>query len=265
MIRWMLRVTQINLFPIKGCGGYPVESAGLESRGFEGDRRFLLVNERGHFLSQRKFPKMALIRLSPADEGFLVESPDQAPTRLPATLASGDSACVSIWRDQVKATRAAATINDWFSKAIGIPCQLVYMNKPHSRRVKSGYGRQEDDLSFADGAPVMLISMESLGALNQRLEKPVEMERFRPNLVVTADAAFAEDSWQRIRVGEAEFEVAWPCSRCVVPTIDPATGERDRHGEPLRTLRGFRSAPSGVTFGQNLIPRRLGRVPRAPR
>ena len=106
----------------------------------------------------------------------------------------------------------------------------------------------------------MLISVESLGTLNQRLEKPVEMERFRPNLVVTTGAAFAEDSWKQIRINETEFEVAWPCSRCTVPTVDLASGKRDRHGEPLRTLREFRSGPGGVTFGQNLIPRRLGRV-----
>jgi uncharacterized protein YcbX len=134
------------------------------------------------------------------------------------------------------------------------------MNNPHSRPVKTGYGRAEDDLSFADGAPVMLLSEESLGALNQRLEKPVEMARFRPNFVVTAGTTFAEDGWQRIRLGEVEFEVAWPCTRCTVPTVDPATGERDLRGEPLETLRTFRNGASGIAFGQNLIPRRVGRA-----
>ena len=86
------------------------------------------------------------------------------------------------------------------------------------------------------------------------------MQRFRPNVVVTAEEPFAEDQWQRIRIGDAEFEVSWSCARCVLPTVDPATGVKDPNGEPFKTLRSYRRVSGGVMFGQNLIPRRLGEI-----
>ncbi len=253
-------ISQIYLFPIKSCSGCRVDSADLETRGFAGDRRYMLVDERGLFLSQRNHPRMALIRVKLTDGGYAVSSAGHATWRLPVATGSGDTRRVTVWRDEVDATVANAETNRWFSSVLGMPCQLVYMNNPHGRSVKSGYGRETDDLSFADGAPVLLISTESLDALNHRLDEPVEMLRFRPNLVVQAGAAFAEDSWRRIATGTASFDVEWPCTRCAVPTIDPATGEKDAGGEPLRTLNAFRKTAAGTTFGQNLIPRRLGRV-----
>ena len=232
----------------------------MESSGLQTDRRYMLVNEHGRFLSQRTHPRMSLIQVQPDEDGFLVTAPGRSTLSLPAVMPAGDTRRIKVWRDELTAVLAPAAINDWFAAAMGIPCQLVYMSKPHSRPLKSGYGRPEDDLSFADGAPAMLISSESLTELNERLETSVEMKRFRPNLVVTARSAFAEDRWRRIRIGEAEFEVAWPCTRCTIPTVDPVTGEQDPLGEPIATLNAFRRSPSGVTFGQNLIPRRLGRM-----
>jgi uncharacterized protein YcbX len=256
----MQQLTQINLFPIKSCGGYPVDSALMEYGGLQGDRRYMLVNEHGQFLSQRTQPRMSLIQVKPDDEGFVVVAPGQSTLSLPTVLPADDMRRVKIWKDELTAILAPAATNDWFAAALGIPCQLVYMSKPNGRALKSAYGRPEDGLSFADGAPATLISSESLAELNQRLEQSVEMKRFRPNFVVTAGTAFAEDRWLRIRIGSAEFEVAWPCTRCVIPTVDPATGKQDPLGEPIVTLNTFRLSPSGVTLGQNLIPRRLGRV-----
>ena len=256
----MRQLTQINLFPIKSCGGYSVDSALMKAGGLQGDRRYMLVNEDGRFLSQRTQPRMSLIQVKPDDGGFLVVAPGQTELSLPAVLPADDMRQVKVWKDELSAVLAPAAINEWFAAVLGIPCQLVYMNKPNGRRVKSGYGGPEDSLSFADGAPVMLVSSESLVDLNQRLEESVDMMRFRPNFVVTAGTAFAEDRWRQIRIGSAKFDVAWPCTRCGIPTVDPATGEQDALGEPIATLNAFRRSPSGVTFGQNLIPRRLGQV-----
>jgi len=96
--------------------------------------------------------------------------------------------------------------------------------------------------------------------LNNRLDKAVSMKRFRPNLVVDCEVPYAEDDWQMIAVGKCEFEVAWSCSRCLLTTVDPATGERDAGRQPLATLKSYRNAPDGPLFGSNLIPRRLGRI-----
>ena len=134
------------------------------------------------------------------------------------------------------------------------------MKDRHVRPIKARYGKAGDQVSLADGAPVLLTSEASLAELNERLERPLPMIRFRPNLVTTAERAFAEDGWRRISVGEAEFDVEWACTRCIVTTIDTATGEKDPGGEPIRTLKGFRASREGVMFGQNLIPRRLGTV-----
>tara|TARA_B100000929_G_C15255542_1_gene334834 strand:- start:53 stop:562 length:510 start_codon:yes stop_codon:yes gene_type:complete len=150
------------------------------------------------------------------------------------------------------------SVNEWFTQVMGFPCQLVYMGKQHCRALKAGRGKAGDQISFADGSPLLLISEASLNELNKRLMQPVEMKRFRPNLVTTADRPFAEDDWSRIRIGEVEFDLDWACTRCVLTTIDPDTARKDVAGEPLMTLKGFRRSSEGVMFGQNLIPRRLG-------
>jgi uncharacterized protein YcbX len=128
------------------------------------------------------------------------------------------------------------------------------------RAVGNAAAEFDDEVSFADGAPLLLISQASLQDLNSRLQVPVEMRRFRPNLVVSAAAPYAEDDWRRLAVGEAEFAVAWSCARCIMTTVDPDTGVKDPGGEPLNTLRGYRRVGPGVLFGQNLLPRKFGAV-----
>ena len=149
----MPRISQINLFPVKSCSGYPVETAELESRGFVGDRRYMLVDERGMFLTQRAHPRMALVRMRSSVGGFVVGREGLTDLELPAKLVEGEARRVVVWGDEVEAIAASAGVNEWFSAAIGARCELVYTNRPGGRGVKSGYGRAEDDLSFADGAP----------------------------------------------------------------------------------------------------------------
>jgi len=195
-------------------------------------------------------------------EGFTVTAPGRDPLHLPAGLAErGHQTCtVRIWRDQVEATLADSDANVWFSELMGFACGLVYLADHQHRPVQNEAAEFDDELGFADGAPVLLISDASLEALNRRLDAPVGVERFRPNLVVTADAPHAEDRWRSIGIGAARLDVAWPCSRCILTTIDPATGEMDPGGEPLRTLEGYRRRDGKVYFGQNLIPRALGSI-----
>lgn len=256
----MPRITEIILYPIKSCAGFAVGSAQLEARGFAGDRRYMLVDERGRFLTQREHSKMARISVRPSNRGWAVDAPGCATLELPESLSAEEECPVIVWHDRLELAVAGAAVNDWFSEVMGFPCRLVNMHERHRREVREGRGAAGDLVSLADGAPVLLTSQASLAELNERLADPLVMRRFRPNLVISAERAFAEDSWGRIRVGEAEFDVAWACTRCVVTTIDPETGEKDPHGEPLMTLKGFRRGPEGVMFGQNLIPRRLGSV-----
>ena len=267
-----MRLAEIRIYPIKSCGGISVAGAVLEPRGFAGDRRYMLVNECGRFLTQREHPRMATIRVreaggssesggsakSPA--GWVVEAPGQRPLTLPASLASGPQRAATVWRDSLDLTEADPAVNRWFSDALSIPCRLVNMSDGQVRPLRPGRGRDGDQVSLADGAPVLLTATASLAQLNGRLPRPVGMLNFRPNLVAETVTPFEEDQWGRIRIGEAEFDVAWACTRCVTTTIDPETAVKDPDGEPIRTLKTFRRGPEGVLFGQNLIPRRLGTV-----
>lgn len=261
----MPQVTEINVYPIKSCGRIARDGETVGARGLDGDRRYMLVGEDGVFLTQRRHPRLALIRVEDADSaGYRVEAPGLPPLELPRRLPHGDiqgpEIEVTLWRAPVRATPAPADASAWFSRFLGFPCRLVHMAEHQHRAVPKDVAGFDDEVSFADAGPLLLISEASLAELNARLPAPVTMRRFRPNLVVSADEPFAEDSWRRIRIGEVELEVAWPCSRCVLTTVDPDTGVPDPAGEPLKTLRGFRRAEGGVMFGQNLIPRVPGRI-----
>ena len=255
-----MRLAEIRIYPIKSCGGISVGDAALEERGLRGDRRYMLVDGRGRFLTQREHPRMATIRVRVAAGGWAVEAPGQETLALPASLLAGPRREATVWRDTLGLTEADSTVNDWFSAALDMPCRLVNMAERHVRRLRPGRGRDTDQVSLADGAPVLLTATASLAQLNGRLPRPVGMVNFRPNLVAETVVPFEEDRWGRIGIGEAELDVAWACTRCVLTTIDPETATKDPDGEPIRTLKTFRRGPEGVMFGQNLIPRRLGTV-----
>ena len=258
----MSRVSRIFVYPIKSCRGIEVASAALTARGLENDRRYMLVDSAGRFLTQRRYPRMALIETALADEGLWVRAPGREPLLLPVALTGPalGTCIVRIWADTVEATLAGPEINIWFSEFMGFACGLVYLADHQHRPVGNAAAQFDDEVSFADGAPLLLISDASLAELNRRLDLSVGIERFRPNLVVTAEKPHAVDEWQSIGIGAARLDVAWPCSRCVLTTVDPKTGEKDSKGEPLRTLGDYRRCDAKVYFGQNLIPRALGTI-----
>ena len=122
-----------------------------------------------------------------------------------------------------------------------------------ARTTQAGYGKDDDQVAFADGFPLLLIGQASLEDLSHKVGRPLEMLRFRPNLVIEGAEAFAEDNWKRIRIGEVEFRVVKPCSRCILTTIDPQTGVRSDDREPFATLQKYRAREEGAMFGQNLV------------
>lgn len=146
----------------------------------------------------------------------------------------------------------------WLSRFLEMECRLVFFPEDEIRQVDPTYARSGDRTAFSDGFPVLLISQASLDDLNRRLKTPVAMRRFRPNLVVSGCEPFAEDGWKQIRVGEVTFRVVKPCSRCVIPNIDPDTAEKS--AEPTRTLSGFRRRENKIFFGQNLIADGMGKL-----
>jgi uncharacterized protein YcbX len=258
-----MRLTEIRIFPVKALAGLTCDVAVVEPRGLAGDRRWMLIDDTGRFLSQREHPGMALIDAVPAQAGIVLHTHGQPPLFVAEPDRSTPPRPVHVWRDHFFAIPAAETAAAWLTRALGVPCALVFQADPTTRPVSPAFAAPGDVVSCADGFPLLLTTEASLAALNARLASPVPMLRFRPNLVVAGAPAWAEDSWRRLRIGTATFRVVKPCDRCVVTTIDPATATRPNPEEPLRTLKTFRRDATGrVYFGQNLIPDSGGEIRR---
>ncbi len=159
---------------------------------------------------------------------------------------------VVVWRDAVRA-RIATAASGYLSAFLGQPVQLAHLYDVEARPVDPAFGRAEDRVGFADGFPFLVTLIASLDDLNRRLTKPITMDRFRANLVVDGAPAWAEDTWRRLRVGGVTLRIVKACSRCAIPTLDPASGEQPDGNEPLQTLASFRRDPRGIMFGQNAI------------
>lgn len=246
-------LSAIYVFPLKSGAPLAVERVQVTARGLAGDRRWMVVDESGAFITGRTEPYLVRVRAEPQGEALRLDAPGMPPV-LAYPVSRRET--VTIWRDLVEARAACAEANAWIREVLGRPCRLVYMDEVARRPVDPAHGRPGDEVSFADAFPLLLISTASLDALNARLDVPVPMLRFRPNLVVSGTEAHAEDHWTRIRIGALEFEVVKPCVRCGFTTVMPETGTLDPRGEPLRTLATYRRGPTGgVTFGQNLIAR----------
>lgn len=242
-------------YPLKSAAAQPVERACVEPRGLEGDRRWLVVDEDGRFLTGRQVPALVRIRAVPMSDGLVLQAPGAPALALPTPNPHGRRRRVRIWKDEVEALACGADADTWLSRVLGRPVALVHMDAAARRAVDPGHGRPGDEVSFADGYPLLLLSTAAVEDLGRRLGRPVAALRFRPNLLVAGCPAHAEDGWRRLRIGDTEFEVAKSCTRCVFTTIDPETGAPDPDGEPLATLKRYRRGAAGVTFGANLIPR----------
>lgn len=249
-------LSQMYVYPIKSCGGVAVHTARVEERGLEHDRRWMLVDETGTFMSQREHSRMALIRVQIENDGLTVGAPDMPPLRVPFDVDARDRLQARIWNDDVGVAPVGAEADRWFGEFLGVSCRLVHLPGDSIRPVDPDYAQPQDQASFADGFPFLLISETSLTDLNGRLEHPLPMNRFRPNLVVDGCGAFAEDGWRRIRIGPVTFRVAKSCARCKITTVDQATADVGK--EPLRTLARFRETNGKVIFGQNLIHESCG-------
>jgi uncharacterized protein YcbX len=241
-----MHLTQLALYPVKSCRGISVQHARLTSRGFEGDRRFMLVDASGKFVTQREDPSMSQLHCELGPNGLTLSHSGLEPITVPERLHDGPRLDVQVWRD-----RCSAIIHEegsrWCSQALGRELRLAYMPDEATRR--AGAGPQL--VSFADGYPYLLATESSLADLNARLDTPITMDRFRPNIVLDGDAPFAEDDWTELRIGEVRFTVTKPCDRCSVTTVDPISGKRGK--EPLRTLATFRKWDDSVWFGVNLV------------
>jgi len=259
--RRSMHLSSLYRFPLKSAAGESLQRCASDSLGLLGDRRWMVVAAgTGRFLTQRVLPRMALLQAhwqgdtalklaAPGMPELLVRVPDDKTMR-----------CVQVWSANPVVPDAGETAAAWLSDFLGQACRLVYLPEDDGIQVDLDYARLGERTAFSDGFPFLLIGQASLDDLARRVGRPLEMLRFRPNLVVSGAEPYAEDGWKRIRIGQLTFRVVKPCSRCVIPTLDPATGERAPDREPLNTLLSYRKGPGGVFFGQNLIAEGRGEL-----
>lgn len=256
----MIRVAALFLYPVKSLRGTPVATAAVDDLGLEGDRRFLVVDPDGRFITQRTVPRMALVSTS-LSGGLLhlsVEGAGSISVGIPSDP-SAPTLPVSVWSQAgLVAEDCGEEVACWLSAVISTPCRLVRAGAAFHRPVTRDEARPGDRFSFADGAPLLVTTTASLDDLNRRIVAaggaPVPMDRFRPNLVLEGCEPFAEDHWAGLDIAGVRFRATGPCDRCIVTTTDQLTGQRGK--EPLKTLATFRRdplEPSSVLFGLNLI------------
>jgi len=255
----MITLSALTFYPIKACRGFDVPVSNVERMGLEHDRRMMLVTPEGNFLTQREYPKLALVTPTLNSDNLTLSAPDFDSMRL-TIQRTGTPRPVNIWKSKgVQAVDQGGESAQWFSDWLGASVRLVHIANGCQRKVSADHAVHPDDhTGFADGYPILIASEAGLADLNARLETPVPMKRFRPNVVVKGCEPFAEDTWKRIRIGEVELAIVKPCARCVVTTIDKETLAQSK--EPLKTLNTFRKQGNGAMFGQNVIPLNGGRL-----
>jgi len=250
----MITLSSLIYYPIKACRGFEVQAAQVECMGLEHDRRMMVVTSGGEFLTQREYPRLAHVTPTLQNGTLTLSAPNYDSVQL-GIQSSGIPWRVDIWHSKgVHAVDQGEEAAQWFSDWLGASVRLVHIAEGIQRKINPQYAINADDhTGFADGYPILLISEESLQDLNTRLaEGPVPMNRFRPNLVVRGCEAYAEDTWNKIKIGDVELAVVKPCPRCVVTTIDKETLEQGK--EPLKILSKYRKHELGAIFGQNVIP-----------
>ena len=251
-------VSGLFIYPVKSCRPIAMAESPLDARGLRHDRRWMIVDEAGQFITQRTEPRLARVDVAIGGDTLTLSAPSIAPLLVPLSPEHGESRRVRIWRDDVDAIDCGEAARTWVSDWLGCRASLVFMPDETARPVNPAYARVGDIVSFADGYPLLLASVSSLADLNRHIDPPVPMDRFRPNVVIRGCAPWAEDDWKQIRIGDLPIRVAKPCSRCIITTTDQRTGERGV--EPLRALAASRTRGNEVWFAQNCIPEATGTV-----
>ncbi|TAF66179.1 MAG: MOSC domain-containing protein [Cytophagales bacterium] len=250
-----MKVKSIHIYPIKSCGSINLQEAQISPTGFLYDRNFMLVDTQMRFLSQREYPQMAHIQVEilSQEATLKIDAPHKKTLYIAINdfLQKGYPMPTTIWNDTCTTLFYSAEADQWFSDFLGIDCRLTYLPSTSERIIDPQYNPKQKITSLSDGYPFLLTTEASLDDLNQRLENPITMQRFRPNIVIEGVKPFEEDQWKTIKIGDLYFDIAKPCARCQVITIDPQTAEVGK--EPLKTLSTFRKKDNKVLFGQNLI------------
>jgi uncharacterized protein YcbX len=246
----MHTIKDIIIYPIKGLGGIHSQEWQAQYAGFKYDRRWMLVDENHQFVTQRSLPQMALFSQNIIDDNLVI-SYHGASVQISVEDHTSQIIHTKVWDDDAVTVSCSDEISAWFSEMLHKKVQLVKILNDQSRKHTVQASGKTVDVSLADGYPYLVASEQSLQMLNEKLSSPIQMDRFRPNLVVTADYGHHEDTWPGMKIGNAVFENIKPCGRCNVITIDQQNAHINT--EPLKILNQYRKAGNSVNFGTNMI------------
>jgi uncharacterized protein len=241
-----MQITQIWIYPIKSCAGVGLSEGVLGERGLQHDRQWMVVDQAGKLVTQREVPRLVWVRPQVTDTELIVNAPEMPELRLKRSE-TGESKRVSVWNDVMDAVNFPEA-REWFRHYTKKDVDLVYLPDSSPRPMNPKFGTRQ--LTFVDGNPLHIISESSVAELNQRLATPIELSRFRANLVFSGAEPYAEDAWTKIKIGDIPFSVYEACQRCVMLNVDPASAVTGK--EPLATLARYRRQGQHVLFGQNI-------------
>ncbi|WP_411035009.1 MOSC domain-containing protein [Shinella sp. BYT-45] len=259
-----MKIEGLNIHPLKSGRAIPVESAAVRLDGLAGDRRFMVVEPDGRFITQRELQALARIEATAVGESLHLEMEGR---QLFASFEPDDRMDVTIWDSPVSAAVADEAVNEALSGWLARPVRLVQMDALSARAEGEEWAGRPVPVGFADGFPVLVTTTGSLDDLNRTLlakgQEPVGMDRFRTNILVSCDEPWAEDFWETIEIGGIAFDFVKPCARCIMTTQDQTTGERTG-GNPIQGLAERRMSADrrvpGVLFGWNAVPRGEGEI-----
>ncbi len=256
----MFTVSALYIYPVKSLGGFSVPEAVMTTTGFQHDRRWMLVDKNGIFMTQRQHPAMALLQTAITPDGLYIfhKHFPEKNTTIPFLSAPACNKQVKVWGDICDAWCYDDTINSWFCETLKTACELVYMPEGINRLVDTAYAKNNEITSFSDGYPLLIIGQSSLDELNSKLAEPVSIDRFRPNIVFTPGTPHIEDHWNHFTINAINFFGVKTCGRCVVTTIDQQTSIAGK--EPLRTLATYRTFDNKIKFGMNLLHKGEGMI-----
>lgn len=256
-----MRVVELYVHPVKSMRGNAVAASEVEPRGLAGDRRWMVTDHGGRFLTGRQLPGLSKCLATQTGTGLtLAYGGDEIEVARPV---SGERVEVVVWQDRCRARDAGDAVAGWLQRHFGRPLRLVWQDDPNSRPILERRRITATDVvSFADGYPLLATTTASLAELNERLDDPVTSRNFRPNVVIECEQPYVEDDWLTIEIGAVGFRAASACSRCVFTTVDPDTGAKRDDGEPLATLGRYRRDPDTrkILFGVNLVPLEAGTI-----
>jgi len=258
-----VEITQLFVYPVKSMKGIALDQANLTSHGLSQDRRFMVVRSNGRFVTQREMSKLALIETGLEDDGVSLSRPGMGSITVPFNQADGEPVSSKVWKDDCETIDQGEEISRWLTQALEAeaPLRLVAMNPQFRRSLHQAvHLGNETSTYFADAAPFLVTNQSSLDALNAQLAanelETAPMNRFRPNVVISGLEPFAEHQVSRITADDYAFEFRYPCERCVIPTINQETAEKDSHMQPYKTLAGINHMPGNpkaAAFGENAI------------